>query len=48
MYGADQVDRLIEVLANARKNGYVNYKLSSFLDPDRDEDISIRLIKTPF
>ncbi|CAF1364077.1 unnamed protein product [Adineta ricciae] len=46
LYGNDQVDRLIEVLAIARKNGYVNYNLKDFFQQDRDEDIAIRLIKT--
>ncbi|UJR11442.1 hypothetical protein I4U23_015621 [Adineta vaga] len=46
LYGNDQVDRLIEILAIARKNGYVNYSLKAFFQQDRDEDIAIRLIKT--
>ncbi|CAF0996023.1 unnamed protein product [Rotaria sordida] len=48
IYGADRVDKLIEVLANTRRNGYINYKLKDFLQQDRDEDVVIRLIKTPF
>ncbi|CAF2510880.1 unnamed protein product [Rotaria sp. Silwood2] len=48
MYEADQIERLVEILANARRNGYINYKLNGFLQQDRDEDIYIRLVKTPF
>lgn len=48
VYGTDQADRLSEILANARKNGYINYTLKGFLEQDRDEDVYIRSIKTPF
>ncbi|CAF1053114.1 unnamed protein product [Adineta steineri] len=47
IYGNNQVDKLSEVLANARKNGFVSYTLKDFLQQDRDEDIYIRLVKTP-
>ncbi|CAF0945079.1 unnamed protein product [Rotaria sp. Silwood1] len=48
IFGAAEVDRLAEILANARRNGYVNYKLNDFLQQDRDEDVIIKSIKTPF
>ncbi|CAF3625556.1 unnamed protein product [Rotaria sp. Silwood1] len=47
IFGAAQVNKLVEVLAVARKNGYVNYTPND-LQQDRDEDIYIKLIKTPF
>jgi hypothetical protein len=40
------VDQLSEILAIARKNGYVNYSLKDFFQQDRDENIAIRLVKT--
>ncbi|CAF1226229.1 unnamed protein product [Rotaria magnacalcarata] len=48
IYGSAQIDKLTEVLAIARKNGYINYNLNDFLRQDRDEDIYIKLIKTPY
>ncbi|CAF1397705.1 unnamed protein product, partial [Didymodactylos carnosus] len=45
IYGAAQIDKLTEILAITRKNGYINYTLNDFLRQGRDEDIYIRLIK---
>lgn len=46
-YGNGQVEKLSDVLAVARKNGFINYNLKDFLQQDRDEDIAIRLVKMP-
>lgn len=48
IFGTAQIDKLIEILASARKNGYINYNSNDLLQQDRDEDIYIKLIKTPF
>ncbi|CAF2935720.1 unnamed protein product [Rotaria sp. Silwood2] len=48
IYGAGQIDKLSEILEVARKHGYINYTANDLLRQDRDEDIFIKLIKTPF
>jgi hypothetical protein len=45
--GGGQAERLSEILAVARKNGFINYKLNDYLHEDRDEEVSIRLVKRP-
>ncbi|CAF1354909.1 unnamed protein product [Rotaria sordida] len=48
IYGAAQIDKLVKILSIARQHGYVNYNSNDLLRQDRDEDILIKLIKTPF
>ncbi|CAF0910844.1 unnamed protein product [Adineta steineri] len=48
IFGDTQVAKLVEILSNARKHGYMNYSGNNLLEQDQDEDVYIKLIKTPY
>lgn len=48
IFGTGQVNKLIEILEKARNHGYINYNVNDRLKQEQDEEVYIRLIKTPY
>ncbi|CAF1023932.1 unnamed protein product [Adineta ricciae] len=48
IFGDSQVNKLVEILAVARQHGFINYSGNGPLQQDQDEEVYLKLIKTPY